>query len=298
MPTYTLDEKLNAKEVKDAYWSSPGTSLKEVADQFGVSKTGLAAFIERNGIDRKPQGRRPKSKSRIKRIKPKKRRVFQEPRYPKSYLRRLLLSAANRAGKSLCSVIGCPSIGVFELGSYSDYMLCDGHFEKWSSWVMRHPAKQSEKRWNTDRFILRFSHFLFESLKFADIQERDLAAMVAEVKYPDGFVCPKCFTRRVDKHDFLTIKCGQCGFKEQLLNGTIFENSQMPLTLWFQLIDWTERETTLSVRKVKKRYCINHKTAHSMLSKVRSDDLSRTDEKLFERIRHTGYEGKQMRLIA
>ena len=59
------------------------------------------------------------------------------------------------------------------------------------------------------------------------------AALVA-MRWPDGFVCPKCEGRR---HSFLRAKrlfqCTGCRLQTSVKAGTIFHQSHTPLTKWF-----------------------------------------------------------------
>jgi transposase-like protein len=66
-------------------------------------------------------------------------------------------------------------------------------------------------------------------------------ALLAEVRWPDGKpVCPRCNDpRRVYKtSDQFRWKCKGCnknGYKFSVLTGTVFENTNAPLTTWFRV---------------------------------------------------------------
>lgn len=55
-----------------------------------------------------------------------------------------------------------------------------------------------------------------------------------QLRWPEGFHCPKCkgsvaWTTNRDLYH-----CGQCGFQTSVTAGTIFHGSRKPLTLWFR----------------------------------------------------------------
>ena len=66
-----------------------------------------------------------------------------------------------------------------------------------------------------------------------------------EMRWPDGFVCPKCENKT--KGWFLprhTIECSNCGYQASLIAGTIFQDTPKPLILWFHIIWWVVAQKT------------------------------------------------------
>lgn len=57
-----------------------------------------------------------------------------------------------------------------------------------------------------------------------------------QIRWPDGFKCPKCSNRKIwfTKDDLY--KCSQCGFKSSVTAGTIFQDTKKPLQLWFRAL--------------------------------------------------------------
>ena len=64
-------------------------------------------------------------------------------------------------------------------------------------------------------------------------EEQCHAALVA-MRWPDGFVCPKCTK---EKYSFCAPKrlfqCSSCGLQTSVRAGTVFQKSKTPLTKWF-----------------------------------------------------------------
>ena len=65
------------------------------------------------------------------------------------------------------------------------------------------------------------------------VEEQCRAALIA-MRWPEGFVCPKCKGR---KHSYLQPKrlyqCSACLLQTSVRSGTVFEKSRTPLTKWF-----------------------------------------------------------------
>jgi transposase-like protein len=73
-----------------------------------------------------------------------------------------------------------------------------------------------------------------------DTQEKCLAFLV-EMRWPDGVRCPRCQSEKVHrlKHRAWNWQCKQCqknGYRFSPLVGTVFENTNYPLPIWFEVI--------------------------------------------------------------
>ena len=55
-----------------------------------------------------------------------------------------------------------------------------------------------------------------------------------KLRWPDGFVCPRCSGRQGWVTQRGLIVCKDCGYQSSLRAGTIFEGSHKPLGLWFR----------------------------------------------------------------
>ena len=66
-----------------------------------------------------------------------------------------------------------------------------------------------------------------------------------EMRWSDGFVCPKCKT--MSKYWLTarnTINCSNCGHQSSLTAGTIFQDTRKPLLLWFHIMWWVVAQKT------------------------------------------------------
>jgi transposase-like protein/Zn ribbon nucleic-acid-binding protein len=65
-----------------------------------------------------------------------------------------------------------------------------------------------------------------------------------KVRWPNGFVCPRCQgTKAWHRNRGLRI-CVSCGYEVSVTAGTVFENTHKPLILWFQTIWWVTSQKT------------------------------------------------------
>lgn len=75
--------------------------------------------------------------------------------------------------------------------------------------------------------------------------EEDCWNYIFEIRWPNGFVCPKC--RGSNKY-WLTeqklIHCSSCGHQASVTGGTIFHGTRKPLLLWFHIMWWVVAQKT------------------------------------------------------
>lgn len=66
--------------------------------------------------------------------------------------------------------------------------------------------------------------------------EKACREYLCQIRWPDGFKCPKCSTSKIwfTKDDLY--KCSQCGLKSSVTAGTIFQDTKKPLQLWFRAL--------------------------------------------------------------
>lgn len=56
------------------------------------------------------------------------------------------------------------------------------------------------------------------------------------IRWPEGFKCPKCGNSKTWIIGEYLYKCSKCGFKSSLTAGTIFQDTRKPLQIWFKAI--------------------------------------------------------------
>ena len=57
-----------------------------------------------------------------------------------------------------------------------------------------------------------------------------------QLRWPNGFVCPRCHTTDAWPASRGRFVCRACRHQTSVTAGTIFENTRKPLTLWFRAI--------------------------------------------------------------
>ena len=61
---------------------------------------------------------------------------------------------------------------------------------------------------------------------------------VARIRWPDGFVCPRCSGRSAWTARRNRLICSACGYQGSLTAGTIFEGTRKSLQTWFRAMWW------------------------------------------------------------
>lgn len=67
--------------------------------------------------------------------------------------------------------------------------------------------------------------------RFSD--EAGCRAYLSDLRWPEGFSCPSCGNRGLAIRRELW-RCVNCGQETSVRAGTIFQDSKLPLTLWFR----------------------------------------------------------------
>lgn len=57
-----------------------------------------------------------------------------------------------------------------------------------------------------------------------------------QLRWPGGFLCPRCHHERYWSHSNGLLECQSCFFQISVLAGTIFQDTKKPLRLWFRAI--------------------------------------------------------------
>jgi transposase-like protein len=61
-------------------------------------------------------------------------------------------------------------------------------------------------------------------------------AYLQRLRWPDGFLCPRCQNRNGWPATRARIVCGQCRYQASVTAGTIFQDTHKPLRMWFRAI--------------------------------------------------------------
>ena len=101
--------------------------------------------------------------------------------------------------------------------------------------------------------------------------EAACSSYLLKLRWPDGFRCPRCESRKGWPVRSTLVQCGTCGYQASITSGTIFQKSRMPLTLWFRAIWWiTSQKSGASALGLKRILGLgSYETAWSWLHKLR-----------------------------
>jgi len=62
------------------------------------------------------------------------------------------------------------------------------------------------------------------------------------LRWPDGFVCPRCGPSRAWPLRSGRRQCSGCGRQVSVTAGTVFQDTRTPLTVWFRAMWWITRQ--------------------------------------------------------
>lgn len=95
--------------------------------------------------------------------------------------------------------------------------------------------------------------------------EGQCEAAVLNARWPQGFVCPHCQSTRharFERHGRPMWQCYRCRAQTSLTAGTIFDNSKVPLRLWFlAMYLMTQSKNNISALSLKRHLGTTYRTA-------------------------------------
>jgi len=94
---------------------------------------------------------------------------------------------------------------------------------------------------------------------------------LAALRWPDGWSCPRCAGRRHRSVRRGLWRCQDCRHEASVTAGTIFQDSHLPLTVWFRAV-WqvTSQKSGVSALGLQRVLGLgSYKTAWAMLHKLR-----------------------------
>jgi len=111
-----------------------------------------------------------------------------------------------------------------------------------------------------DEFIKRF------------LTEEQCREYLYRLRWPEGFVCPKCEHDKAWKIGDMLYECAKCGRQTSVIAGTIFQDTRKPLRSWFTAIWWvTTQKTGASAMGLRQVLGLgSYKTAWTWLHKIRT----------------------------
>ncbi len=102
--------------------------------------------------------------------------------------------------------------------------------------------------------------------------EGECEAALFAARWPDGFVCPNCsataawpFRRGRQAYR----QCTACGYQCSLVVGTVFENTKLPLSLWFLAINlMRQSRKNVSAIELMRQLGVSYPSARLMRRKL------------------------------
>lgn len=102
--------------------------------------------------------------------------------------------------------------------------------------------------------------------------EQACEVAVLNARWPNGFVCSRCegiLYSRFERGGRSCWQCRRCRHQCSLLAGTIFDNTKLPLTLWFQaLYVLTQTKNNVSALELMRHLGVCYRTAWRMKHKL------------------------------
>src|SRR5450759_954738 len=91
------------------------------------------------------------------------------------------------------------------------------------------------------------------------------------IRWPEGFICPRCDGKAVWPMRRGLWKCGACGYQASVTAGTIFQDSHLPLIMWFRAMWYvTSQKNGASALGLQRVLGLgSYKTAWALLHKLR-----------------------------
>lgn len=94
---------------------------------------------------------------------------------------------------------------------------------------------------------------------------------LVKLRWPDGFLCPRCGARKAWSVNTGRLECAGCSYQVSVTAGTVFHRSHLPLTVWFRAMWWmSSQKQGASALGLQRVLGIgSYKTAWLLLHKLR-----------------------------
>ena len=101
--------------------------------------------------------------------------------------------------------------------------------------------------------------------------EEACRAYLAKLRWPTGFICPRCGHTRAWPVRTVLWQCASCGHQTSVTAGTIFDGTRAPLTTWFRAMWYvTSQKTGTSALSLQQVLGLrSYQTAWAWLHKLR-----------------------------
>lgn len=94
---------------------------------------------------------------------------------------------------------------------------------------------------------------------------------LAELRWPEGFRCPRCSGTNSWPVREIWVQCSQCGHQSSVTAGTVLQDTRKPLTMWFRAIWYvtTQKNGTSALGLQRVLGLGSYQTAWAWLHKLR-----------------------------
>lgn len=93
---------------------------------------------------------------------------------------------------------------------------------------------------------------------------------LVQFRWPDGIICPQCNGREHWQVTNTFFQCAACNHQTSVTAGTIFQDTKLPLMIWFRAMWWvTSQKGGASALGLKRVLGCSYKTAWMLLHKFR-----------------------------
>jgi len=111
----------------------------------------------------------------------------------------------------------------------------------------------------------------FEEFTSRFNNEQQCRDYLFQLRWPDGYVCPKCQEQKYWEVGRYLYECSKCGHQASVIAGTIFQDTRKPLKAWFTAIWWvTTQKNGASAQGLQQVLGLkSYETAWTWLHKIR-----------------------------
>lgn len=122
----------------------------------------------------------------------------------------------------------------------------------------------------------------FDELIRQFMTEEQCRGYLYRLRWPDGFVCPKCGNGKAWNKGETLFECTECGRQTSVIAGTIFQDTRKPLRTWFTAIWWvTTQKNGASAAGLRQVLGLgSYQTAWTWLHKIRTAMVNPNRSKL------------------
>lgn len=121
--------------------------------------------------------------------------------------------------------------------------------------------------------------------------EKQCLDYLYSLRWPDGYRCPRCYHNEAWQIKEWKYKCRKCGYQATVTAGTFFQDSHLPIALWFKAIWYVCSQTGgANALDLQKQLNIgSYRTAWTMLLKIRRLMADNSPMKLGGRVAVSAY---------